>query len=375
MDEPCDWDVCSEASTPEPVSQLLSTTPKRRRTKTAVPVSDPIVEQAVEHRSQRKPDETHPGPRRGPHVEENPRQMSSKREAVPPQNPPQAEPTRKELQDALPKITPLYSFKNCSSRFVSFEEAESDYQNFINNGLGRSVEVIRIFRGGERGGPSDQNGYRESVILDDDDNAHSLKQYSEQLKSDLSPQRSVSGSCSSPSDMEDDVTHGDSNQTTGAASREVTLPQTEATSTVHKPSATRIYDKTPCATSVRALSHHESSESESVLSNKASRQPDQMAQAQTRWDESKKIKKESKKHSKKMKGKPKRESHEEDCMETEEEWSSEEYWRAYYRAWSDYYSSMSTFQGQGYESYYSAADNWMAAYRMNAVYMKELMKH
>ncbi|KAM4563782.1 putative ATP-dependent RNA helicase DDX20 [Odontesthes bonariensis] len=370
MDEPCDWDVCSEASTPEPVSQLSSTTQKRRRTKTGVPVSDPIVDKTAEHSRQRKPDETHPGPRRGPHVEENARRMSSKREAAPPQSPPQATPTRKELQDALPKISPLNSFKKCSSRFVSFEEAEHDFQNFITSGLGRSVEVIRIFRGGEGGGPNDQNGYRESVILEDDDNAYNLIQHREQLKSDFSPRRSVSGSCSSPSDMEDDVTLGDSNQTAGAESREVTVPQTETTPTVHKSSATRTYDKTPCA-----LSHHESSESESVLSTKASRQPNEMAQAQTRWDESKKMKKESKKHSKKMKGKPKRESDEEDCMETEEEWSSEEYWGAYYKAWSDYYGSKSTFQGQGYESYYNAAHSWMAAYRMNAVYMKELMKH
>ncbi len=66
------------------------------------------------------------------------------------------------------------------------------------------------------------------------------------------------------------------------------------------------------------------------------------------------------------------EEHEE---EEEEEWSAETYWRASYRAWNDYYASMSPFQEQDYQSYYSVAHNWMAAYRMNAVYMEELLKY
>lgn len=60
--------------------------------------------------------------------------------------------------------------------------------------------------------------------------------------------------------------------------------------------------------------------------------------------------------------------------EEEEEWSTEAYWRATYRAWNDYYASVSAFQSRGYPSCYGAAHSWMAAYRMNAVYMEELLK-
>lgn len=63
-----------------------------------------------------------------------------------------------------------------------------------------------------------------------------------------------------------------------------------------------------------------------------------------------------------------------DEEEEEEEWSAEAYWRATYRAWSDYYASVSAFQSRGYPSCYGAAHSWMAAYRMNAVYMEELLK-
>ncbi|KAG9270830.1 putative ATP-dependent RNA helicase DDX20 [Astyanax mexicanus] len=55
--------------------------------------------------------------------------------------------------------------------------------------------------------------------------------------------------------------------------------------------------------------------------------------------------------------------------EEEEEEDDEDYWRTYYQAWDDYYSSL----GSAY--YYNSPYNWLAAYRMNMVYMMEMMKH
>ncbi|XP_041860720.1 probable ATP-dependent RNA helicase DDX20 [Melanotaenia boesemani] len=369
MDEPCDWDVCADASVPSPVSQLMSKPEKKRHTKTGVPVSDPIRDQVVEHSSQRKSDKTHPAPRRGPHTEENTRQTSPKRDTVPPQSSSQASQTLKELQDALPKIPPLSSFKNCRSTFVPFEEAEQDFETFITTGLGRSVEVIRLFGGKEGGGPNDQSGYRESVMLVDD-GAQNITR-NRRLTSDFSSQRLVSGSCSSQSDMEDDVTLRGLNQTTGPEYRAVTRPQAERPA-VHKPSAPRIQDQTICATSGKALSEHKSTKSEP--STEGSRGTHREPPAWSWRDESRKLKKEGKKHSE-IKGKPKRKGNKEDSTEMEKDWSTETYWRNYYRAWSDYYTSLSISQEPGYQSYYSVAHNWMAAYRMNAVYMEELMKH
>ena len=172
MDEPCDWDVCTEASTPGPLRQLSSRTEKKQQR------AKPATDQTAEHSSQRQPEKTGPALRLGAHREVNPRRASPAEVTLPrppPPPPPRAEPSRKELQDALPKIPPLSSFKTCRSRFVTFEEAERDFHSFITTGLGRSVEVIRDFRGGENGGLSDQNGQTESFTLTDD-GAQILKQ-------------------------------------------------------------------------------------------------------------------------------------------------------------------------------------------------------
>ncbi|XP_030589192.1 putative ATP-dependent RNA helicase DDX20 isoform X2 [Archocentrus centrarchus] len=352
MDEPCDWDVCTEASSPGSVSRFFSRAEKKRRTKTDVSASDSIADRAVEPSSQRKPEKNYPRLRQEAHSEENARKISSTEDSVP--QSPQATQTRKELQDSLPKILPLRSFKNCRSRFVTFEDAERDFRDFITTGPGRSVEIVREFRGREDGEPNDQNG--------------------------------------SESDMEDDVTLGSSNETTGAENRAITKPQIATThpptpptqkasptrSKACIPSAPRKCDQTLCATSGRATPPPESNES--APSIKSSRQTNQTALAQARREESKKMKKEiwkqSKKLSEEMKRETKREKkEEEDCTDKEDEWCAESYWRACYRSWNDYYASVSPFQEQGYQSYYSAAYNWMAAYRMNAVYMEELMKH
>ncbi|XP_017270476.1 probable ATP-dependent RNA helicase DDX20 [Kryptolebias marmoratus] len=362
MDEPCDWDVCTEASTPDSVSQLSSRTEKKRRSKAGVSVSEAVEDQAVEHGSQRKADKVPAEPSKALRGEQTTRRTTTTRDALQ-QSSPHVSQTRKELQDALPKIPPLSSFKNCRSKFMTFEEAEHDFQTFITTGLGRSVEIIREFGG------KDQNGYKEYITLHDD-GSQDIVQNSGQLQSDISPRSSVSDSSNSPSDMDDDVTSGGSNQPPRAEHKPPVKPQPDFTSTAQKPPEPEICNQTSSATSGRVSSPPESSEQ----SAKASSRSNRTAPRQTCRDEPKKMKKENKKLSEKMKGEPQRDE-EEDRMDTEEEWSSEAYWRAYYRAWSDYYSSMSCFPEQGYQSYYSAAHNWMAAYRMNAVYMQELMKH
>ncbi|XP_059188765.1 probable ATP-dependent RNA helicase DDX20 [Centropristis striata] len=377
MDEPCDWDVCTEASTPGPLPQLSSRSEKKKRAK-------PVTDQALEHRGQRKLEKTRPAPKLEANGESNQR-IAPPAKDPPPHCPPQATPTRKELQDALPKIPPLSSFKNCSSRFMTFEEAEQDFYSFITTGLGRSVEVIREFKGGEGG---DQNGYRETSTLNDDDGAQSLNR--RRWKSYSSPPRSISGSSDSQSDEDE------TNQIRGSECRAISEPQTEArqTPTVRKPKADTVRSNV-CTFSApgmyhqtaRASSQPDKYESAPVVRSRG--QSSQTPHTQTGRNECRKIKestgKQSKKMPEKMNRRQKRErdeeehdndvDNEEEGGEEEEEWSSEAYWRASYRAWSDYYASMSSFQEQDYQSYYSVAHNWMAAYRMNAVYMEELMKH
>ncbi|XP_032376771.1 putative ATP-dependent RNA helicase DDX20 isoform X1 [Etheostoma spectabile] len=377
MDEQCDWDVCTEASTPGPLPQLCSRTEKKKQPKL-------VPDQSLKHSSHRKLEKTHQTPRLGAHDEGNPRRASPAKATLPP-GPPLAVPTRKELQDALPKISPLSSFKNCRSRFLAFEEAERDYHSFITTGLGRSVEVVREFRGGEDG---DLNGHRESFTLNDD-GGQSLKQDRERWKSNISPPRSVSGSSNSQSDEGDEA-----NQTRGHNYRAITKLETEAreTPTLSKPkaatnrssvctsSAPKTYHQPARSSSARVLSQPESNDSIPIV--QSSRHPSQTAPAHTDKNESRKTVKQSKKISK-MNREQKRERDEgehdyyddDDDDHDEDEWTAETYWRASYRAWNDYYASMSPFQEQNYQSYYGVAQNWMAAYRMNAIYMEELLKH
>ncbi|XP_029292402.1 putative ATP-dependent RNA helicase DDX20 [Cottoperca gobio] len=372
MDESCDWDVCTEASTPGPLPQPSYRTEKKKKCATSV------TDDSLKHSGQRKLEKTHPAPKLEAHGEGNPRRASPVKDTLP-QHPPQAVRTRKEQQEALPKIPPLTSFKSCRSRFMTLEKAERDFHSFITTGLGRSVEVIREFRGGEDG-----DWHRECITLNDD-SSQMFKQ--NRRKSDFSPPRSVSGSSSSQSDEDDEK-----DQTPGGGCRAITKPLTEAgqTPTVSKPnaestrsnactsSAPKMYHQTACASSARASSQPKSYESAPTV--KSSGHLGQMAPAQNSRSESRKVKEKAGKRSKttpeKMNREPKRERDEEEYDEDDEEEprSAESYWRASYRAWNDYYASMSPYQEQGYQSYYSVAHNWMAAYRMNAVYMEELMK-
>ncbi|KAM7411788.1 hypothetical protein PAMA_021656 [Pampus argenteus] len=374
MDEPCDWDVCTEASTPGLKPQLFSKPEKKRRAKTDVlaVAAVSIVDQTVEHSSQRKPEKSHPAARLGAHAEGNCRKESPAKEALP-------LPTRKELQDTLPKIPPLSSFKSSTSGFLTFEEAERDFETFITTGLGRSVEVIREYRGGEDN--DHHNGHRVSVMLDDDGTQnvlHNCKQW----KSELSPPKSTSGSSSCQSDIEEsqqDVGRlGQLDTTRGGEYSVVTKTEASHSSTVVKPKVG--ISKTEPQTSFEPKMYHQSGRAlsprenyKSVTSIKSSRQ---MAPAQTSKNELRKTKAEVGKRSKmtKTRNEQKRERDEREHDE-EEECSAEIYWRDWYRAWTHYYASMSPFQGHGYQSYYSVAHNWMAAYRMNAVYMEELLKY
>nr|XP_020476305.1 probable ATP-dependent RNA helicase DDX20 [Monopterus albus] len=392
MDDPCDWDVCTEASTPGPLSQLFSMTEKKRRAKTEVSVSGYTGDQDLEHSGQRKRKETHPAPKQVRNIEGNPKKVSCAKDTLP-QSQTQAAPTRKELQDALPKILPLSSFKSCRSRFMTFEEAERDFESFITTGLGRSVEIIREFRGREDDDQSDQIEHRETVTLYDD-GAQSLMRNGKHWKSNFSHPVSSCDSSSSQSDMEekqlDDETLGSSTQTTGDEYRAVSEPQTEAgyTPIVPRPKASLTISKA-CSTSAPNTYHHTSCASnggralsqlehhESVPSIRPSRETNQAASAWTSRIESKKMKEEPGTQSRRLSGKMKtqhKRDRDEEQHEEEEEWSTATYWRACYRAWKDYYASMSPFQERGYQSYFSGAHNWMAAYRMNTVYVEELLK-
>ncbi|XP_068191437.1 probable ATP-dependent RNA helicase DDX20 [Antennarius striatus] len=370
MDEPCDWDVCTDAAHVGHLPQLsVKTERKKSRAKT-------IRDQTPEHGRPNNPVKI-----REQHAEKTPRNVSPVKTSRS-QSPPQPAPTRKELQEALPKIPPLSSFKTCSSRFVSFEEAERDFQSFITTGLGRTVEVIREF-----GGPEDNalheesSGHKESVMLYDDA-AQSLIRRGKRWQSDLTRARFTSGASSSQSDKDDGESKGVRNPQKEVKQESIeSNPEEEITKSKCWVSSTpEIYPQTTNASNSRASSQPVSDQSAPVV--KSSRQHNQIAPAQSSRHKSRKIKEETGKGHKKISEKKQRdkrarerdeEEHDEEEPNDEEDWDAESYWRASYRAWSDYYAFLSP-QERGVRSYYSVAQNWMAAYRMNAVYMEELLK-
>lgn len=358
MDEPCDWEVCTEAATPVTISKPLSVTEKKKKKQRTKSCTD----QAAEHTGQRKPEKTPSAAIQAAHAEENQGEVSPAKDSHL-RGPPEAGKAQKELQDTLPKIPPLSSFKSCRPRFVTLEEAEQDFHSFITTGLGRSVDVIREFRGQEDG---EQSGHRESVTLHDDSD-QCLKLRGKQWKPDFSHLEPVPSS-SSQSDMDDG----------GAATKSVT--ETGQASTVAEPKAesetstVSAHPLTSYASSGRTLSQAEDCGSFQAV--KPKRQANQTAPKHSRRDSrrlKRKIRKQNGKNAEKLNG-GQRGRHE-GRLDEQEQWSAETYWREIYHAWNDYYASISPFKSQGYQSCYSAAHSWMAAYRMNAVYIEELLKH
>lgn len=356
MDDPCDWDVCAEAASPATLSKLSSGTERKKHAKSAV---DP------KSSSHRKPEKTPSVPAAAVLGEKT---RGNEDHA---QRQQQAAPTRKELQDALPKIPSLCSFKSRRPRFVTLEEAELDFRSFIGTGLGRSVDVIRDFRGQEDGEPSEES---QSITLDDD-SSECLKLCRTWRKSDFSHPSSAYGASSSRSDR------GDGER--ASASESQTEPPQVTTAPEAKAEPKHI--KSEAAAPREHPPHRESSAQPENCNDsgvvKHNRQYNQTALKQSARDESRKVRQKSGKQRKKVAERWNRETRErneeerdEEEEEADEEWSPEAYWRASYRAWSDYYASMSAFQSQDYQSCYSAAHSWMAAYRMNAVYMEELLK-
>lgn len=359
MDDPCDWDVCAEAATPVTLTKLSSKTERKKYPKCAV---DP----GEKSNGHRKPEKAPSAPTPAATFEETRRTLVLKKEDCV-QGAQQVGPTRKELQDRLPKIPPLSSFKSCRPRFVTLEEAELDFHSFITTGPGRLVDVIREYGGQEDGEGSVHN---ECITLDDD-SSECLKLCGKWRKSDYSHPRSMSSSSSSPSD---------SNVGKVAA---VSEPQTEARRAAAVPEAKEGPKHTSSEPSVpqkRPSSDETLPKPENYNPSgavKRSTRGDQMAWKSCSRGESRMVREKSGKQRKaatEMRNREHVGRNEEERGEEEEEWSAEAYWRATYRAWNDYYASVSAFQSRGYPSCYGAAHSWMAAYRMNAVYMEELLK-
>ncbi|KTF84482.1 hypothetical protein cypCar_00002139, partial [Cyprinus carpio] len=356
MEEACDWDVIIEP--PSKPTQKIPDIPKpekKKQSKSEKPTSKPsrephistvIPERTTGDKSYRgaetKVKKHSPKPGRPKPIQST---TDLQHDSTLTQN---------EQNDTLPKIPPLSSFKLHARKAMTFSEAVADYENFITEGLGRSVEIIRQYEGFNRSRDAVNGLHNDHDDGDDNDKAYKSyaieESYSHQ---DLPPPQEVSEM--STEQKTRSVLSDDS-------SSECEMEEeNESSSSVPTPSS----HHTPALPDKRVSELKESSVPSARVSQQTSRNKQRPSKPQSQNP--------ANHHSLSQKHRPassrkaasaghkgrKRESD-----ELEEEVAGQDYWSSY-RAWVEYYNSY----------YHRSPYNWMTAFYMNSVYIKEMMKH
>ncbi|ELK30801.1 Putative ATP-dependent RNA helicase DDX20, partial [Myotis davidii] len=249
---------------------------------------------------------------------------------------------------SLPQIPCLSSFKTHPLCTLTFAELSEDYELYIKEGLEKPVEIVRHYTGpGDRAG-NPHNGFVRNGIAE------------ERVR--LLASSSQSGDSESDSDSYSSRTSSQSkgNKSHVEGSSDIQLrdlastPEAGHTSLEQPLNGNDTPNLVVCQESPETQTKARHKEGASQSAKQSRRNPRRSSRPQTEPQES--------------------------------EWSDrqrdaqaglsgpyqdyEEYWRAYYRAWHEYYSAAS-------QSYYWDAQRhpgWMAAYHMNAIYLQEMMR-
>ncbi|XP_054420984.1 probable ATP-dependent RNA helicase DDX20 [Pteronotus mesoamericanus] len=259
-------------------------------------------------------------------------------------------PVKEESPVSLPQIPCLSAFKIHLPCTWTFAELVEDYEHYIKEGLEKPVEIIRHYTGPGDQAANPQNGFvrsripeeRVRVLVSSSQSGNSESD-SDSYSSRTSSQSKGSKSCvegSSGIQLKD----LESTPVDGRISLEQPLNGNDAPNLREHQGAPEIQVK----------ARHKEGAKQRVKQGRrdAARRPSYRLQAEPR----------------------------------EDEWSDgrgathvgfpgacqgyEEYWKAYYRAWHEYYAAAS-------QSYYWNAQRhpgWMAAYHMNTVYLQEMMR-
>ncbi|XP_076845751.1 putative ATP-dependent RNA helicase DDX20 [Brachyhypopomus gauderio] len=401
MEETCDWDVTVQ--TPSGSSLALSTGPRANKKKGArsAPAASREPRDAVstEDQSNCPKDQTEC------HSPAQPRRdgiSRVKREKPDPEGPvalcrasaaPDREPmaalTRRQMQEALPKIPPLSSFKSHTARTASLAEAVADFESFMTTGPGRDVEIIKRYGSHEEVSVMvDEHRKNPSDDGDDCNGAHNGSRACDEMLDMTNgtacpPLGSVGPACrpttlkctSASSSSSGSETETEEKTDASASGSTSSIAPRRDESVQVPPGGRRPHNVDPPAratcTSVRsakpspsparaalnterprpqALRHrHSTSVLEGLRAGKAAEGGEaRPARRKRREDEEEVVEEEN---------------------SEEEEGEVDHCWRAYYQAWENFYSSLNS------AHHYHGAYNWMAAYRMNVVYMMEMMKH
>ncbi|XP_052420281.1 probable ATP-dependent RNA helicase DDX20 [Carassius gibelio] len=355
MEEACDWDVIIEP--PSKPTQKIPDIPKPEKKKqaksekpTLKPSREPHISTVIPERT--TGDESYSFETKVKKHSTKPARQKPIQSTTNLQH--DSTLTPNEQNDTLPRIPPLSSFKLHARKAMTFNEAVADYENFITEGPGRSVEIIRQYEGFNRSRDA-VNGLH-SVHDDGEDNVKAYKSYAREEShshQDLPPPQEVS-ELSSEQKTRSVLSDEDSSECE---------MEEESQSSSSVPAQSSHHTLAPPDRRVSELK--ESSLSLGRVSQQISRNKQRPSKPQCQNP--------ANHHSHSQKHRPassrkaasagqNRRKRETD--ELEEEVAGQDYWSSY-RAWVEYYNSY----------YHHSPYNWMTAFYMNSVYIKEMMKH
>uniref|UniRef100_A0A8C1SH23 Probable ATP-dependent RNA helicase DDX20 n=1 Tax=Cyprinus carpio TaxID=7962 RepID=A0A8C1SH23_CYPCA len=312
MEEACDWDVIIEPPLkPTQKTPDVSKTGKKKQAKSEKPMLKPsrephiskvIPERATSNKSYSGAEinvKNHsPKPGR-----QKPLQSATNLQH-------DSIPTQSEQNDTLPRIPPLSSFKLHARKVMTFSEAVADYENFITEGPGRSVEFIHEYDGFNRS--------RDATLsVSSDDSSSESEMVVESESSSSVPSQSSHCTPAHPDNRVSEL-------------NEFPLPSARVLQ-----QTSRNEQRPSKPQSQNPANHHNLPQ----IHKPASKSGRKAASAGQRWK--------------------KRETD-----DLEEEVARQDYWSSY-RAWVEYYNSY----------YHRSSYNWITAFYMNSVYIKEMMKH
>nr|XP_033775181.1 probable ATP-dependent RNA helicase DDX20 [Geotrypetes seraphini] len=313
------------------------------------------------------------GNRKGPGCDTKQRAMSEKADTI----------SRGLLEDKAmsestrPKIPCLSSFKRQLDWEASFFDLAEDYEHFIQEGLDKHVEIIRVYTGpAERiehqsSREAGVNRSEESVLSD-----HSSSLGNRMLHA-LSGSDRDSSSASFSSDSEENRScsaEGFTSARKGVQKRPTCVTSSgddslPAASASNAPMAdadrTNIGNLHPTVKEEhvdnRPNEKHHLTQEKPVKQNAKRTRKSQINQALSPL---------AKSHNR-----GKREEDLDRCSENQEQLpfgsqSYEEYWKSYYQAWHNYYAVSSN---PYYRNFYKRS-SWVTAYQMHSVYLRELLK-
>ncbi|KAM5180935.1 putative ATP-dependent RNA helicase DDX20 isoform 1-T3 [Mantella aurantiaca] len=268
------------------------------------------------------------------------------------------------LENSLPKIPSLSSFKRPVVCTSSFAELVEDYERFIKEGLEKHVEVIRVYTGSGshiNTETAERPEKESNAVLSDTASTPEIQDFS--VNSDERTESSLSSSLSESGSDGEESAHSQGNLRSMELSSSCPDIFTERTDgadvgQLNVKQFNRSLEEMQQSSLVTAKAH--CPVEEPVFRNVIK----------------------PKKHGKKVTHVSRREL----CQEIRDDMyqldyrnpsgfpygsmSYADYWRSYYQAWQTYHSAISS---SYYRKLYKCS-NWMSAYHMHSVYLHEMLK-